>query len=313
VYNSGVKSFQRFCVLAGLVIGQGQLPSPSEQLLENYVCYLAQTNKIGYSSIKVHLCAVRHLYVLNGFGEILANKPRLQLTLRGIRKIHSLPRRNRIPLTADKLHMIGGVIARGLFGPHLDSLLWAAICLGFFGALRCGEFTTKKSDSSEEECLLVGDTAFLKDKKLNKCYLALTLKSSKTDPFRQGCQLLLFATEQFLCPYTSVQKHLFVHHHPNPNTPLLALEDGSPLHRAKFISLLQRAIQVAGLSLEGISGHSLRKGFATTASAANIPDNLIATMGRWASDCYKLYIHTPSSTVFNAQLAIANPELSKHL
>ena len=160
---------------------------------------------------------------------------------------------------------------------------------------------------------MVLDTAFLKDKKLNKCCLALTLKSSKTDPFRMGCQLLLFATEQFLCPYTSVQKHLFVRNHPNPNSPLLALEDGSPLHRAKFISLLQRAIQAAGLALEGVSGHSLRKGFATTASAAKIPDNLIATMGSCASDCYKLYIHTPPSTVFNAQLAMANPELSKHL
>ena len=52
------------------MIGQEPLPSPSEQLLENYVCYLAQTEKIGYSSIKVHLCAVQHLYVLNGYGEI---------------------------------------------------------------------------------------------------------------------------------------------------------------------------------------------------------------------------------------------------
>ena len=52
------------------------------------------------------------------------------------------------------------------------------------------------------------------------------------------------------------------------------------------------------------SGHSIRVGAATSASAARLEDHLSQTLGRWLSDCYKTYIHTPTQVIKDAQLAL---------
>lgn len=236
---------------------------------------------------------------------------RLQLTLRGIRKLHSSPTLHRLPLTADMLHKVGHAVHKGMYGVKLDSALWAAICLGFFGALRCGEFTVSKQ--TDREFLRVNDIVFKQDIKLRTDHVVLNIRSSKTDPFRQGCHLVLFATGKFLCPYTAIRHHLAVRHWPPPHAPLLSVADELPLTKTEFLNYLHGALTRAGLSQDGISGHSLRKGFATSAAAAGIEDNLISTMGRWKSDCYKLYIRTPLSTVLSAQRAIADPKLCSAL
>lgn len=68
-----------------------------------------------------------------------------------------------------------------------------------------------------------------------------------------------------------------------------------------------------GLDSSNVSGHSMRKGFATSCSSAKVPDHVIQTIGRWSSDCYKLYIETPKSVIANAQTALADPLLCAKL
>ena len=68
---------------------------------------------------------------------------------------------------------------------------------------------------------------------------------------------------------------------------------GLPLTRETLVAWLKSAL--ARLGIEGnYSGHSFRIGAANTAATVGIPDHLIKTMGRWLSDAYQLYIHTPS-------------------
>ena len=43
--------------------------------------------------------------------------------------------------------------------------------------------------------------------------------------------------------------------------------------------------------------HSLRRGMATLAAEARIPDSMIQLMGRWKSDTFKTYIVTPHDTI----------------
>ena len=77
--------------------------------------------------------------------------------------------------------------------------------------------------------------------------------------------------------------------------PLFIHEDGSPLSRKSFQDRLKELLLEAGVSGDYTS-HSLRIGAATTAAALGIPDRMIRTMGRWASDAYMIYVRTPMST-----------------
>ena len=283
------------------IIRNGIPTVPSEDFLELFVAYCAQQLKIGYDSIKLYLSAVKHKYIENGYGDIFVDMPRLKLTLRGIRRVHAKPKRPRIPLTASMLHKVGMMLSGpGVIGQHEDTMLWAALCVGFFGALRCAEFT--------EGNLSLGDISFMQDKKLNKHFVSLTLKSSKTDPYRQGCNIFLFATGQLLCPYEALVKYFsstMVAKRP-PDQPLFIHTNGAALTRNSFLQNLHIVLGSANISSKGVLGHSLRKGLATTAAAANIQDSLISVMGRWASDCYKLYISTPLSSIASAQQTIAS-------
>jgi hypothetical protein len=271
-----------------------------ERFMERFVTFCAEYLKLGYGSIKLYLSAVRAKYIEEEMGDIFLNMQRLRVTLRGIRKVHAKPKRLRIPLTAVMLHKIGAqLMGQGVVGQEEDTLLWAALCVGFFGALRCGEFTDGN--------LLVSDIIFMQDETSKECYVSLTLKSSKTDPFRQGCTIFLCATHQFLCPYQALLSYYNrgIRGKRSQDQPLFCHANGMVMTRSSFLHNLHCVLRVVDIPVEGMSGHSLRKGLATTAANANVQDSMISVMGRWASDCYKLYISTPRSSIAKAQQTIA--------
>ena len=165
--------------LQGCFIDHLSQPSHSWKTLS----YCAQHLKVDYTTIKLYLSAVWHYYIANGYGDVFVDMARLNLTLRGIRKIHTNPKRNRIPSTADTtMYRLVNKLQQGALGRYEDALLTSAVCMVFFGALRCSEFT--------EDCgVLLGDIAFIikknkKNKQTNKTnldrkYLLLNLRVSK--------------------------------------------------------------------------------------------------------------------------------------
>ena len=228
----------------------------------------------------------------------------------------SSPRRTRIPLTADYLHRLYQVLVLGGNKPPpatlQNAMLWAAVCMGFFGALRCGEFTCKSPSSfNHKDNLCIGDITFGWDSKLQRSLATLHLKASKTDPFREGCDIILFATGHSLCPVSALKSYLAKAPAP-PDAPLFRLASGAPLCRSTFASLLSEALLACGIPASltmAITPHSLRKGFATSASAARLEDHVISALGRWSSQCYKTYITTPRAVIARAHSALAHPRL----
>ena len=132
------------------------------------------------------------------------------------------------------------------------------------------------------------------DSSLDKRYVSVNLRVSKTDPYRQGCTILLFATNYTLCPYVSLQRYLNVRNAISQEGPLFCHKNGEAMTRSSFINLLHVGLQVANVPVDPVSGHSLRKGFATSAAAVSVQDNLISTMGRWsiviATSCTFLHL-----------------------
>ena len=74
-----------------------------------------------------------------------------------------------------------------------------------------------------------------------------------------------------------------------------------PLTRQSFNVQLKILLDHLGLDNRQYSSHSFRHGAATSCSAAGVEDHLIQTLGRWSSNCYIRYIHTPESAISRAQ------------
>ena len=86
--------------------------------------------------------------------------------------------------------------------------------------------------------------------------------------------------------------------------PLFLTEEGRPLSRPVFMQHFKHILSRIGLDNTLYSGHSFRIGAASSGCAACLEDHLIKTFGRWSSDCYRTYIHTPKQIIRSAQMAL---------
>ena len=272
-----------------------------------FVSYLAQRH-LTHSSIKVYLSAVRNLLVQVGLHEEFTRQlsPRLQLVLKGIKRDESktAPLPARLPITVDIMSKIKAVLLQ-CPEEYDNILLWAACCLAFFGFLRCGEFTVPtQSEYDPGAHLSVGD--ILLDSRSSPTTIQVTIKQSKTDPFRQGVQLHLGKTGLEICPINAIVPYLAVRG-ASPG-PLFMFEDGSFLTRPRFATMISKTLRQAGIDDKQYATHSFRIGAATTAKEAGISDVHIKMLGRWKSNAYQLYVRTPRSELakLSKQMVLGN-------
>ena len=136
--------------------------------------------------------------------------------------------------------------------------------------------------------------------------MTVRLNNSKTDPFGRGQVITLYSTGSFICPVKTMQRYLSSHSW-LMDQPLFITREGKPLTRNYFICLMWEALSKLGFASRFYSAHSFRIGAATTAAdAAGLQYWLIRALGRWSSDCYKLYIRMPSATLRSALLSLAS-------
>ena len=132
------------------------------------------------------------------------------------------------------------------------------------------------------------------DAEVNPSSLQVRIKSSKTDPFHQGCFIYLGRGQASLCLISAILAYL---HLRGPSSgPFFINTHGQPLTHSRLSSFIQSVLQGAGIPRQ-FSSHSFRIGAATTAAQCGIPDHLIKTMGRWSSDADQLYVRTPVESI----------------
>ena len=276
-------------------------------MLCRYVAYLGEQG-LKQGSIKSYLSAVRHAQITAGFPDPFSGTDlsRLECVLKGLKRqqaYRGAPTKPRLPITPTILHRL-----KQLWNPRASepdiAMLWAACTLGFFGFLRCGEFTCTSRQAYDPGChLSLGDIAI--DSPSNPSTMRVTLKQSKTDPFRQGTDIFLGATGATLCPVLAMVAYLALRE--KSQGPLFVRSNGNPLSRAFLVDSLKGALQQCGVDPTNYNGHSFRIGAATTAAACGIEDATIKKLGRWQSSAYTLYIRTPRDQLASiaARLAAA--------
>lgn len=249
------------------------------------------------------MSACRYYQILAGFPDpSQSHFPQLAYVLKGARRSSSTPRRLRLPITPELLHILQASWARA--PPDFNRvMLWAAFTLGFFAFLRAGEFTCPSLDKFEASTMLSTEDVCV-DSRTNPSFLTVRLKRSKGDPFGAGVLLYVGRTFLPLCPVTAVLSYLAVR--PNSGGPLFVFEDGSPLSRQRLVESLASALRAEGLDTSHYSGHSFRIGAATAAARAGLSDSLIQTLGRWKSAAFTAYIRTPREVLCRASVSLAS-------
>ena len=285
-YKCGQRKYLEFCKLGGFIA----VPA-TETVLCSFVAKIAEAG-IKHRTIKVYLSAVRFLHIAEGAKDPFEPAHhRLQYVLQGIKRVEAekgVEKRQRLPISPGILRKMKAVWEAD---PQPGTtMLWAACCLGFCGFLRSGEMTVPSDSGYDPACHLSrADIAI--DHPTHPEVMRVTIKQSKTDPFRQGIQLFIGRTNSDICPVRALLNYL-VERGPSEG-PLFIFPDGSFLTRQRLVEAVRRALDRAGLNASHYSGHSFRIGAATTAAKKGMEDSVIKTLGRWRSLAYLEYIRIP--------------------
>ena len=223
-------------------------------------------------------------------------------------------KRNRKPITTSILARIQPLLSTSI---AYDRMMWAAYILGTYGLLRLGEFARTAGKDDRVLCwrhiswfTVAGERIPLVEGKVGERAVEyqVLLEASKTDPFRCGVTIRVLAptavkTMKAHCNGL-VSAPLF-------NNPVFEMPRGAskekqvkPLDRETVVQSVRAHLNKIGERMEEYNGHSFRKGGAQSLAEANVAADTIQAMGRWTSDCYKLYITTPPQAITSAALAL---------
>ena len=259
------------------------------------------SQRVSHKTIKVYLAAIR-LSHLEQDMEDPTDDELLHLVCRGIRRMQGEAScRTRLPITINILCTLKMQLrSSDNYSPAEKHLLWAAFTLAFYGFLRASELTsssqTEFSPPGLHWCNITAQPSIL----------TITLRQSKTDPFRRGHSISISATNSSTCPVKAFHKYMNFVSPQCRHGPVFNIGRFRPLTRSQVTSVVRQLLLEAGVDYTDYASHSFRIGAATTAAAAGIPSDLIRTLGRWRSNAYQRYIQYPT-----AQLAAVPSLLSQ--
>ena len=201
-----------------------------------------------------YLAGIRFAHTESSLPDPFQEAPLLSLLLHGIKSTMGLSSRQRLPITMVLLRQIKEKLARAPdFLPSDKLMLWSSFTLAFYGFLRCSKFTSPSATQFNSQVhLCFTDVSFTSE----GC-LTLHLKSSKTDPCRQGCSLLIAPSRCSVCAVRALRKYLSLRL-VSGASPLYVFQSGAYLTRAKVTSTLHTLLKRLSIPTELYASHSFR-------------------------------------------------------
>ena len=179
-------------------------------------------------TMKLYLARIKSYQLDLGIESSAFLDPRLGRTIQGIKRDHGEPdRRIHTPLTRPHLPRI----LLHLPYRNYDTIVTrVAFTQAFAGCLWVGEFTYSEKDRELGATLgnwflTEGSVRILR----SGCYMELTLRSSKTDPFRGGIKFTIAASQDEACAVQAMKELQAIDTHPPQWAPLFCIERAEQL------------------------------------------------------------------------------------
>lgn len=266
-----------FCLYFGLTY----LPV-STDTLSLYAQFLSRSFKAP-QAIKNYLSGVRTLHHLLGFSTELINGFLVNLSIRGIERLHPHQVKQASPITPKILSRIYQEINSDR---KKDIVFWCLFLFAFF-------LFARKSNLVPNSVKDIKSGKFLlrKNVTLNDGILIISMAWSKTNQFGQKILKipLLPIAGSVLCPVTAYIK-MCQAVKADRDAPLFSLPKGKYITYLAFQTELKYLIDKIGLNATEFSTHSFRRGGTTFAFQSKVPTVLIKAHGDWKSECYQKYL-----------------------
>jgi len=270
---SHLQSYLTFCKLHNHPI------CPTIDTLSLFVVFMCHhINPKSVSAYLSRICNTLELHFPN-IHTIRLN-PLVVQTLSGMKKLHR-------GLTLHCCHLLTEedlllLLARYDTNSYDDCLFLAIVFCGFHMLLRVGELTDPDS---------VAKRSFLKTTLRNTLNIwsdrySYHLPYHKGDHFFEGnIVMVLSVLQASRCPVNWMKRYIMLRDAHFPLLPELWLTSiGCTPTYTWVISRLRTTLD------NEVRGHSLRSGGATALALAGASDDVIQSMGRWASDTFRIYI-----------------------
>ena len=193
---------------------------------------------------------------------------------------------NRLPITLEILNKILVGVDHVCTSLYETNLFAAMFTLAFFGFLRVGELVPNTGTEKGHALLFENIHMY------PNSHLEIRIPHSKNDQNGEGTVLNIAARNARICPVQKLSAYL--RFRPKFDGLLFVHKDGSAVTRYQFSALLKKSLQYNGIESDRYTTHSFRIGAATTAKKSGFDDDTIASLGRWKSNSFKLYIRVPS-------------------
>lgn len=306
-YAGVVEAFKAFCRHRGW-------PGPDcpaqplrvEAWIAAEAAAIAASRGLSKKTLKRKVYALASWHTDLGLDGSLIASPRVERIIAGANRYHGVSTKAQpLPITLPILRRVVQEIRdhpSSYGGPANACCLAAAFCLAFACFLRMGELVYDTFDPRfdlRRDSIIMSDTDW-----------RLKIPASKNDPFRLGVTVVIPDGPPDVCPRRALQQWLTC----RPEAADAPLFDTSrqPFRRTYVCKMLSRALANCGYASALYSGHSFRRGAATWAASIGMSATDIKTLGRWNSDCYRLYVDAgPSRTAeVGHRFLTSNPALS---
>lgn len=292
-------------------LGHGHsMPFPEERLLTEF-CGFISLSGLAAGTLRAKLDGLRFMVAFKTDRDPFAD-PGVRLVVanavKGLERRFAIrPKRARLPITPVLLARMRAVEIVALASEDLRLTFRAVAALALYCGLRLGELLPASVTAWDPARQPVQDDIDFHTERGGRRYLTLRIKQSKTDIFRTGATVTLTDTGGHHSPFEDV--HQWWHARRSAPAarsavPLFLNTAGTALSKPQFIELMQRQLRAAGVDSSSYTGHSLRKGCASTLAHAGFSDTLIQKVGRWKSDCFRRYVDLSVDSIGTMQAAL---------